>query len=326
AAVIVVAGAWLARTADVIGEKTGLGRTLAGMLLVALGTSLPELAVNCSAALIPAPDLAVGDLLGASLFNLLVLAVLDALYRRPERILSRKASAHALPAVTSILLSAIVLLVLLIDAPSPWVRPAWGTLAVGATYLVCIRLIFFDQQYQMQHRPKQAAVAEAEAASSLTLGGAVGGFLVAALAILIAAPFLAQAADGLAERTGLGGTFVGTVFLALCTTLPEVVATTSAVRMGAYDLAVGNIFGSNCINLCILLPVDLFYAGDLLADAHAAHAVTAAAVIVVTGVAVLGLLYSAERRLWVVEYDAGVMIVLVLAALGLVYHTSGAGP
>src|SRR3990172_4349029 len=84
---IVVAGTFLTRYADAIGERTRLCRTLAGMMLLATATSLPELAVDCNLARMGLPNLALGDLLGSSLFNLLILAILDLAHRGPTRML-----------------------------------------------------------------------------------------------------------------------------------------------------------------------------------------------------------------------------------------------
>ncbi len=121
--------------------------------------------------------------------------------------------------------------------------------------------------------------------------------------------------------SGLSGTFVGTSMVALSTSLPEMVTTFTAARMGAYEMAVGNIFGSNCFNMAILLPVDIFYRdGSLLDAAHQDHAITAAAVIVITGLATMGLLYRVEKKYWLVEPDAGLVVVLVLAALATLYY------
>jgi cation:H+ antiporter len=138
--------------------------------------------------------------------------------------------------------------------------------------------------------------------------------------IFIAARYLAVTADELAARSGLGGTFVGTTFVAITTSLPEVVTTIAAVRLGAFDMAVGNIFGSNSFNIATMLPVDVFYrSGSLLSDVSQTHAVTAAAVIIVTGVTTVGLLYRAEKKYWLVEPDAALVAALVAASLVVVY-------
>ena len=130
-------------------------------------------------------------------------------------------------------------------------------------------------------------------------------------------------ADELADVSQLGGTFVGTVFVALVTSLPEISTTLAAVRMKAYDLAVGNILGSNAFNMATLFGVDLFYSGPLLSSVSDTHAVTAAAVIIVTAVLIMGLLYRAEKRYWIIEPDAGLVFLLVVAAFAVVYWFGG---
>jgi cation:H+ antiporter len=131
---------------------------------------------------------------------------------------------------------------------------------------------------------------------------------------------MAAAADELAELTGLGGTFTGTTLVALCTSLPELVATVTAVRMGAFDLAVGNIFGSNAFNMVLLFPLDVAHPGALLADVSANHAVTAIATVIVTGISILGQLYQVEKRIRFIEPDALLVVVLVVSALVGLYY------
>lgn len=318
AGLIVVAGMYLARFADQLGIITGLGSSMAGLILLATATSLPELAIGCNAALIPAPDLAVGDLLGSSLFNLLILATIDLLDRNSGRMFSRIAAAHALSAIASILLTALVLLFLIVEVPWPLSRIGPGSVAVLCAYLAGLRLIYNDQQVG----PSEEAMLEREATKHpVSWKTAVGGFGAATLVILIVSPLLARTADEMSISTGLGGTFVGTVFVAMATSLPEVSTTYSAVRMGARDMAVGNVFGSNAFNMTALFGVDLFYDGSLLEAASPTHAVTATTVIIVTAVATMGLLYRAERRFWIIEPDAALVILLILGSLALVYFS-----
>jgi cation:H+ antiporter len=318
AAVIVVAGTFLTRYADAIGERTGLGRTLAGIVLLATATSLPELAVDCNLGHKGLANLALGDLLGSSLFNLLILAVLDLSHRGPQRMFSRIASAHALSATMSIAMTAICLVFLTARLNLTFGGIGPGPILLAVTYVLGLRLVYFDQQFAAQQLPPEL---HAEVESQLPpLNRAAFGYAATTLVILVTAPFLAAAADGLADETGLGGTFIGTTLVALSTSLPELITTFTAVRAGAYDLAVGNIFGSNTFNMVILLPVDGFFDGSLLSAASATHTVTAACVILVTSVAVLGLLYRPEKRYWIIEPDALLVIVLVLASLGLVFH------
>jgi cation:H+ antiporter len=364
ASVIVVAGTYLTYYADRVGDVLGWGRSLAGLVLLAAATSLPELAVNCRAAVIDAPDLAVGNALGSSLLNLLILALLDLGYRSHRRILSPVAAAHALSATASVVLTAIAILFMIFPfmklPPLSWQGIGLGSVAITVSYFLFLRLIFFDLQYAASvvsgpegkgeaakevsdsaapgtpvspagrgpwqklffGRPKGAA--EVEARSQLQV--AARGYLVATAIVFVAAYYLAPTADQLAEKSGLGGTFVGTTFVALCTSLPELVTTLAAVRMGALEMAVGNIFGSNAFNMAILFPVDALYRrGPLLASVEPAHLVSATAVIIVTSVATVGLLYRVERPRGRVDLHSVLMLLLVAGTLGLIYCLGPSG-
>lgn len=329
AAVVAGAGIFLTRFADRISDLTGMGRSLAGLVLVAGATSLPELTVDCNAAIIGAPDIAVGDLLGSSLFNLLILGCVDLVHRSKTRMLSATSAAHALSAAVSIVLTSLVGLFILLSANVSIFGVGIGSLAIWGVYLMSVRVIFVDQRLA-------AIAAEGEAASILSeprppsamAGSAawrpIAGYGVCAAIIVLAGRSLAVSADKLAVETGLGGTFTGTCLVAFSTSLPEIVTTITAVRMGAFDMAVGNIFGSNCFNASILWIVDAFYRpGPILSAVDSAHAITAWAVVIITGTATMGLLYRSEKRVWFVEPDALLVVLLCIGALVLVFQTGG---
>ena len=115
AAVVVVAGVVLARCCDKIADLTGLGKSLVGLVLLASATSLPEFTVAWKSVRIGAIDLTMGDVLGSSLINLLILSILDLTHKTRGKMLSRTAAAHALSAVAAMLLTGIVLLFMLLD-------------------------------------------------------------------------------------------------------------------------------------------------------------------------------------------------------------------
>jgi cation:H+ antiporter len=322
AAVIIIAGTFLTRYADAIADLTGLGRLLVGSILLAGATSLPELAVDVSAVRLGLPDLAVGDLMGSSLFNLLILAAIDMLHHSRGRLLSRASAAHALSAVVSIALTAMAAAGILLAQRFPQATLGGidaASFAILLVYIFGVRLVFYDQRVA-------AAAGRAShdvlmpAGKTTTLRRAAVGFILAALAILVAGPFMAEAAGTLADLTGLGGTFVGTTLVALSTSLPELVACLAAVRMGAFDLAAGNMFGSNAFNMVLLIPLDVAYRkGSLLAAVSPNHALTCLATIIITCVAVAGQLYQVERRTKLIEPDAVLVIVLICGAISLLY-------
>lgn len=106
----------------------------------------------------------------------------------------------------------------------------------------------------------------------------------------------------------------------LRTTLPELVAGLTAVRMRAFALVVGNAFGTIAFNLLLLAPIDFAYDGSLMAAASAAHVITCFAAILVIAITVMGQLYNSERRIVFLEPDALLIIALVVAAFGLIYY------
>lgn len=324
AAGVALAGVVLALAADAIAEATRLGRLLVGSLLLAGATSLPELSVNLAAVRAGLPDLAVGNLCGACLMNLLVLAVLDLFHRAPHGMLSRESAAHALSATLGIALAAITATGILTAEHLP--RAALlglgpTTWVLGATYLLGARLIFLDQRIAARSlADEQGRPVVGSPRRALVRSGAT--FAAAAAVLVVLGPRLARVAGGIAEASGLGESFVGTVLLAICTTLPEIVTSVTALRLGAFDLAIGNVFGSNALNLALLVPLDLVYPGLLLADVSTLHAVTALGVIIATAITVLGQLYHAEKRIRLVEPDALLVVLVVLLFQYLVFRMS----
>ena len=321
AAAIIVAGTYLTRFADAIAEITKLGRLLVGSVLLAAATSLPELTVDVSAIRMGMADLAVGDLIGSSLMNLLILAVLDMSTYSRGQMLSKQAAAHALSGSLSAALTGLVGMGLitgkaLADYAIFNVSPA--IIIVAIAYALGVRLVYLDQRIAAggthEHPPQEIPVP-----AGMTFGKAILGFSICAAVIFVAGPFLAHAAGIIADKSGLGKTFVGTTLVALSTSLPELVSSIAALRLGALDLAIGNVFGSNAFNMVLLLPLDLLHPQPLLASVSQQHLITCLATIVATLVAIMGQLYRSESRTKLIEPDALLVIVIVVTALGMIY-------
>lgn len=319
AAFVVVAGTALTRFADAIAGLTKLGRMLVGSIFLAAATSLPELSVDINAVRMGFADLAAGDLLGSSLFNLLILAVADLMTSERGRMLSRDSAAHALSGTASIFLTALVAIAIYLGAHLGTIgigRIGAGSLAILVAYVLAFRVIYFDQRRAAEKLPAKVALPE----PAMKLRTAIAGFVVSAGVILVAAPHLATAAAEIAERTGFGTTFVGTTLVAFSTSLPELVATLAAVRIKAFDLAIGNIFGSNSFNMILFVPLDFVNRGPLFASLSSTHVLTALAVIMATAIAVLGQLYNVEKRVRLLDPDAVLVIAVVLGSLTLNFY------
>ncbi|MDE3243712.1 MAG: sodium:calcium antiporter [Nitrospirota bacterium] len=326
ATVIVVAGTKLSQYGDLIAEHSGLGRLWIGVVLLAGATSLPESFTAVSAVLIDAPNIAVGDLFGAGLTNMLTLALIDLAYRE-KRVWQQAALEQALIATLAIILTGLAGLLIIVRQPIPIEGIGLGTIAIAAIYVFGMRVVF--RQEDMRRREKERErIVEAEAprgaASANALRRASIGFAVAALALLAAAPLLAEAAKEIAVTTGISATFIGTSLVAITTSLPELVTSFAAVRLGALDLAVGNLFGSNAINMAVLLLADAAYRqGPLLASIETTHVATALLSILLMSVGLMGIIYRAEKRFLLIEPDSVLMIVGYLSGMWLLFRIGG---
>lgn len=308
---IIVAGTFLVRFADQIAEATKLGRLFVGSVFLASATSLPELSVDISAIRNNMPDLAVGDLIGSSVFNLLILAIADLLHKGTSPIFSKASSKHALSGAMSMSVTAIAGISIFLEQrlqTFSFGEIGLGTLAIAIVYIFSLRLMYFDQKVTISNFHEDTKLKEKQ----VTLFNAVTGYLFSALAIFIAAPFLAEAGGNIADLSGLGKTFIGSTLIAFSTSLPELVSTLVAVRKGAFDLALGNIFGSNTFNMLLLTPLDMMYKGSLLAAVNPVHIFTCLATILITSIAVMGQLYQVEKRKKLIEPDALVVILLII--------------
>jgi cation:H+ antiporter len=315
-AIILFAGAKLARYGDAIAEKTGLGRVWIGLVLLALITSMPELVTGVSTvALIklPLPDLAVGNFLGSCLFNLAILAVLDVLYR-PAPLLSRVGTGQLLPAGLGILLVALASASILAGEGFSGLALGWvgiPSLVIFVVYLLAIRQMFrYEHSYQSQ--PVETPAPRYEGLSNRTV---YLRFALAALAIIGAGIWLAFIGDEIAATYGWSASFVGSLFLAVATSMPELVVTIAAIRLGALDMAVADILGANMLNIANLFIADLFYRqGPILSSVSRDHLITAAVVVVMALVVIVGLRFRQQRKTFrFISWYGVVLIVLYLA-------------
>ncbi len=192
------------------------------------------------------PDIAVGDVLGSCVFNMLIIAILDAVYR----IMPISAKAHQgniLSAGFGIILLSMVATSLFLGkyiSSMGWIGPY--SLFFIIIYFVAVRLVYSYEKRQISALIKEKAIELRY--KDIPTKTAVVNYSINAAVVIIAATFLPKIGVGLAETTGLGQTFVGNIFIALSTSLPEFVVSMTAIKIDAIDLAIGNLFGSNIFN------------------------------------------------------------------------------
>lgn len=296
AALIGLAGPELSRSGDIIAEKTGISQNWVGLVMLATVTSLPELITGLSAVTIAGvPDIAVGGVLGSCVFNLAILIVLDFM-NRDGPIYFRAHQGHILAAGFGIVLIGWAgMSILLADH-----RFAFQIGHVGlyspimiGLYFISVRTVFTYERNQREEFVEEVA----EQYADITLKQAVRRYLIGSAVLVAAGVWLPFVAGDLSEAMGWRETFVGTLLVAAVTSLPELVVTIAALRIGALNMAIANLLGSNLFNIFVLAIDDIAdVKGPLLSHVSPVHAVSAFSAVVMTGIVVIGLLYRSKTR------------------------------
>ena len=322
AALLIYAASMLSRYSDVLAEKTGLGRVWIGAFLLASVTSLPELVTGVSAvAWLKAANMAAGAILGSCLFNVVLIAIMDLAYQ-PGPILAQAQEGHILSAGLGVLMLGAVAVGVLMGAIVTDVGIGGISLfsvLVIVLYVIGARLIGrFEQRRQIEVREAEAQVLHYERISRRQ---AYGMFVVSGIAVVILGIWLASIGDRLSIATGLSRSFVGNLFLAVSTSLPEVSASLAAVRIKAYDLAISNVLGSNLFNIAILFTYDLADGtANFWASLSNANALAAVFAIIMTSVVIISLIYRASPRTpWRIHWDGIALLGMYVGAMLVLY-------
>jgi len=194
-------------------------------------------------------------------------------------------------------------------------------------YILGMRVVFRQESMKRRKREQelvvegQMAVEPTQPSKREGLRRASIGFAAATLGLLVAAPFLAGSANAIAEQSGISTTFIGTSLVGISTSLPELVTAIAAVRLGAFDLAVGNLFGSNAFNMAAFFFVDVAFRGGPLFNAISdAHAMTALWSILLMSIGLMGIIYRVEKRYLLIEPDSFLIILGYCIGLWLLFQ------
>ena len=297
AALVVVAGIRLSLYGDALGERTGLGSGLIGLVFLAAVTSLPELVVSITSVLQNAnlstgADLATGNMLGSNVFNLLILALM-ALFMSSRFKPQEMKNLHTDSMLYGLFLLAIFSIAFALSRKIPLLLPGLGcsafTLLLPLAYLVFLI---------REHRQHTAAEEPATLPEETLLAHQPAFRFYSILATLCAAIILGGIALSILgsrmalppEQGGFGleASFIGTLFLAISTSLPELVISFSGLRFGLLDMAVGNVLGSNMFNLLIIFAADVAMRKEsLLAHASGKNWSSVALIFILTLLAAL---------------------------------------
>jgi len=316
--IILFAGTRLARYGDIIAKKTGLGGIWVGLVLLAAITSVPEIATGVSsAALVGSADLAVGTLFGSNLFNLAILALLDAFHPYTP-ILSLVSSRHRLLTGGVIVIIAVAGASVLAGEALSGISLGWvgvPSIAILLFYLLVVRRM---SHLERNEPPPPAASSQYQ---EVSIRAVWIKFALAAAAVIGAGIWVSFLGDEIAQVTGWSTSFVGSLFLAISTSMPELVVTFAALRLGAIDMAVADILGSNMFNMAIIFPVDLFYTREaVLSAASSVHVITAAAGVAMSLLVIMGLYFRQKHKTFIIFSWYGIaLMVLYLAGFYLLF-------
>ncbi len=323
ALIVWIAGARLALIGDELSERYRLEKEFIGLVFLATVSKLPEIVTTVTAARIDNPQLVLGALFGSISFNTAILAVADVFIVRGALTSWPRSPANALSGVILIGLLSLMLAITITGDPPVFHSVGLGGLALALCFPLVIALqrsvdrraswapVDLPERTQKGLMIRErSAVGKQSTAVLLTKSG---GY---ALGILLGGLARTMSADALATQFGLGSSFVGVTLLAIATSLPEFSTTIASVRIGAYTMALANIFGSNLITVALIAPADLAYPrGAILSDAGPASQLALAVGILVTAIYVAGILIRRTPQYLGAGVDSWLVMAVYLGSL-----------
>lgn len=322
-------GTRLAGQVDSISQRTGIGEAFSGMLLLGGITSLPEVATVSTSAAAGNASLAVNNLIGSAAINLMLLVVADLVYGRDAltKVAARPATLLQ-GTLGMMLMGSVAFAIVTREIDLFGIVGAWSLLlAAGCVWALHLTARFSDRHVWEAvdevevERGEQKPDARPLSRLYLSLGATAAGILVAGF-------FLSLSGDAIAQATGLSSGLVGFLLVGFGTSLPELSSITAAVKLKRYEMAVGDIFGTNLFNIALIFLADLIYAGEpVLAIAGRFETIGALIAVLITGAFVVGLLERKDQAVMRMGYDAVAAIAFFAIGLfGLAEASGGSEP
>ncbi|MBR6089289.1 MAG: sodium:calcium antiporter [Anaerolineaceae bacterium] len=322
AALIVIAAMQLAKYGDVIAARTKLGGMFIGVLLLAGATSLPELLTSINSINMGAPELSAGNFFGSSAFNMFILAILD-VAGRDQRVLRTSNKRHLVSGGFAVFICTLVIFLLVANPILTELNFNIGWVGVDSIIIMLFYVLAIYMIQQSEQETVSTEMTEEELADIPSLKVGLLGFTAAAVVLGIVCPFMVRAAEQISEITGLGTSFVGSSLVALVTSLPEMVTSISAISIGAADMALGNLFGSNMFNMFGIGIADVFYTkGRFLSTVDNPFIVVGMLGALMTAFGLLGNIVKFKRIGRIMDVDAAILTVLYFSGMYLLFVMS----
>jgi cation:H+ antiporter len=330
AAVIWIAGVQLSNTTDVLDDRLHLGSALGGIVLLAIATNLPELAITVAAALSGNIGVAIGNILGGIAIQTVVLVALDAFGVRVPRPLTYQAASLTLVLEAGLVIAVLTVAVMGSQLPAHLygLRLTPASVLISALWLVGVLLLNrasgrlpwqeAGEAPDNQRPSKGHAKTQKNALATgkrVSTGRVSTVFAVAAAATLVAGYLLERSGDAIAGHIHLTGVLFGATVLAAATSLPELSTGLTSVRLGDYQLAMSDIFGGNAFLPVLFIFADLLSGKATLPQAQHTDIYLTGLGILLTTVYLAGLLFRPRHTIARVGVDS--LAVLVLYAVGI---------
>jgi len=325
AAAVWLAGVQLSTTTDVIDSRFGLGQALGGLIILAIATNLPEIAIVVSASLTHHIGIAIGNILGGIAIQTVVLVILDGFGLGRKAALTYEAASLQLVLEGVLVISVLVISLMGTQLPTSviYARLAPGDLLIAALWLIGLWLIKkarTDLPWQEKGRaPNTARPTQSRSQKQREKWSTVRVLLIftlAALVTLAAGVVLEESSTAIADHVGLSGVLFGSTVLAAATALPEVATGLASVKIGDYTLAFSDIFGGNAFLPVLFLPATLLSGQAVLPQAQNTDIYLASLGALLTAVYIYGLIFRPKRQFLSLGIDS--LVVLVMYILGVI--------
>ena len=331
AAAVWVAGVYLSNATDILSSRWGLGEALGGLILLAVVTNLPEIAITVSGALRHDLGIAVGNLLGGIAVQTLVLVPLDIWGVGKPAPLTYRAASLSLVLEGILVLALLTLVVMGAQLPGTLVFarvPPVGLL-IAFVWVVGLWLIGksrTDLPWQdkgnapggqdaprSQSHKKKEQDAKNKQKSTVRV---VGVFALGALVTLGCGVVLENSGDAIAKHIGMTGVLFGATVLAASTSLPELSTGLASIKLGDYQLAVSDIFGGNAFLTVLFLLASVISGQPVLPHAQKSDIYLTGLGMLLTAVYVTGLIFRPKMQVARMGIDSLVVLVLYGLAMG----------
>ncbi len=276
--IVIVSGSiLLSKQANNIEENSSLNAAFVGSIL-ALATSLPELATSITSTIIGESTMSISNILGSNIFNIMILAIMNILFFNKIIYSKIKDSTNTINFFTMIIY--ILLTIIIIFCPN-------GAFTIGSTDItsIVIIIVYVLGLKSIQSEEPEHTVS-VKHKNNKALKKSVITFIFTAAIILFTSIELSKVAQQIMIQSGLSASFVGAVFIGISTSLPELISCFTLISMRSYDMAASGVLSSNLFNFLVLAIVDILDKGSLYSNADNGIVVLLSLGIIFTGLTI----------------------------------------